>query len=166
VNEQARIEVDLARQTLRVLKGGRERARYQVSTALRGAGEEHGSERTPRGLHIVRAKIGAGLPRGAVLVARRPTGEIWSPELHAQHPRRDWILTRILWLSGKEHGRNRLGNVDTMRRFIYIHGSPDTVPMGRPGSHGCIRMCNDDILALFDAVPVGTEVHIEDERTA
>lgn len=156
-----RIDIDLAAQTLRLLQGDRLCARYDVSTALRGAGEEHGSERTPRGLHIVRAKIGAGLPRGAVLVARRPTGEIWSPALHAQHPRRDWILTRILWLSGIERGRNRLGNVDTMRRFIYIHGSPDTVPMGRPGSHGCIRMRNDDILVLFDAVPVGTRVHIE-----
>jgi len=161
-----RIDVDLATQTLRLFEGDKVRARYEVSTALRGAGEEHGSERTPRGLHIVRAKIGAGLPRGAVLVGRRPTGEIWSPALHAQHPRRDWILTRILWLSGMEPGRNRLGSVDTMRRFIYIHGSPDAVPMGRPGSHGCIRMRNDDILALFDAVPVGTQVRIEGEGRA
>jgi lipoprotein-anchoring transpeptidase ErfK/SrfK len=164
MSEGPRIEIDLASQRLRLLEGGRVRARYDVSTAVRGAGEEHGSERTPRGLHVIRAKIGAGLPRGAVLVGRRPTGEIWSPELQATHPRRDWILTRILWLSGKERGRNRLGNVDSMRRFIYIHGSPETATMGRPGSHGCIRMRNDDILALFDAVPVGTEVHIAEAR--
>jgi lipoprotein-anchoring transpeptidase ErfK/SrfK len=161
-----RIEIDLLTQTLRLLEGSKVCAHYEVSTALRGAGEVQGSERTPRGLHVVRAKIGAGLPRGAVLVARRPTGEIWSLELHAQHPRRDWILTRILWLSGMERGVNRLGSVDTMRRFIYIHGSPETVPMGRPGSHGCIRMRNDDILALFDAVPVGTKVHIAGEASS
>jgi L,D-transpeptidase YbiS len=164
MSEARRIEVDLASQTLRLLAGGTVRASYDISTALRGAGEEYGSERTPRGLHVIRAKIGAGLPRGAVLVGRRPTGDIWSPELQATHPRRDWILTRILWLSGKELGRNRLGNVDSMRRFIYIHGSPETATMGRPGSHGCIRMRNDDILALFDAVPVGTEVHIAEAR--
>ena len=161
-----RIDVDLTTQTLRLFEGDKVRARYEVSTALRGAGEEHGSERTPRGLHIVRAKIGAGLPRGAVLVGRRPTGEIWSPALHAQHPRRDWILTRILWLSGMEPGRNRLSSVDTMRRFIYIHGSPETATMGRPGSHGCIRMRNDDILELFDAVPIGTRVHIAEDTKA
>jgi lipoprotein-anchoring transpeptidase ErfK/SrfK len=159
---ELRIEIDIATQSLVLLEDGETRRRYRVSTALRGAGEDEGSERTPRGLHLVRAKIGAGLPRGAVLSGRRPTGEIWSPELQARHPSRDWILTRILWLSGMERGRNRLGSVDTMRRFIYIHGSPDPVPMGRPGSHGCIRMRNDDILELFDAVPVGTRVHIAD----
>ena len=156
------IEVNIARQTLRLLADGRVRARYHVSTSLRGAGDEKGSERTPRGLHVVRAKIGAGLPHNAVLVGRRPTGEIWSPELHAQHPDRDWILTRILWLSGLERGVNRLGTVDSMQRFIYIHGTPDTEPVGRPGSHGCIRMRNDDILELYDATPVGTRVRIEE----
>ena len=166
MSDAFRIEVDIATQSLALLEGSETRLRYRVSTALRGAGEDKGSLRTPRGLHVVRAKIGDGLPRGAVLVGRRPTGETWSPELHARHPSRDWILTRILWLSGLERGRNRLGGVDTMQRFIYIHGSPDNVPMGSPGSHGCIRMRNDDILELFDAVPVGTRVHIAEDTKA
>lgn len=154
------IDIDVGKQSLTLREGARVLARYPVSTALRGCGEQKGSERTPRGLHIVRAKIGAGLPRGAVLVSRRPTGEIWTPALGDAHPQRDWILTRILWLSGLERGFNRLGGVDSMQRFIYIHGTPDTEPMGRPGSHGCVRMRNDDVIELFDAVPVGARVRI------
>lgn len=109
---------------------------------------------------MVRARIGAGQPPGAVFVGRRPTGEIWTPELAAREPERDWILTRILWLSGLEPGRNRLGLVDTMRRFIYIHGCPDDAPMGVPASHGCIRMRNGDVARLFESVPCGTPVWI------
>ena len=120
----------------------------------------YGSFCTPRGQHIVRAKIGAGQPVNTVFVRRRPTGEIWTPELGAQFPGRDWILTRILWLSGCEVGFNRLGKVDTMRRYIYIHGSPDTVTMGTPGSIGCVRMRNQDLLELFDRVAPGTPVAI------
>ena len=133
---------------------------YSVSTAKKGAGEKNGSFCTPRGRHIVRAKIGAGQPAGTVFVRRRPTGEVWSPELHAKYPGRDWILTRILWLSGRERGRNRLGDVDTMRRYIYIHGSPDSAVMGKPGSIGCVRMHNKDIVELFELVPPYTEVEI------
>jgi lipoprotein-anchoring transpeptidase ErfK/SrfK len=134
---------------------------YSVSTAKKGVGEENGSLRTPRGRHIVRAKVGAGQPLNAVFVRRRPTGEIWTPELHARYPGRDWILTRILWLSGCERGRNRLGQVDTMRRYIYIHGSPDTAVMGEPGSIGCIRMRNRDIVELFERVPPYVRVDIK-----
>lgn len=133
---------------------------YPVSTARNGPGERRGSNCTPRGRHVVRAKIGAGAPLNTVFVGRRPTGEIWSPALAAAHPGRDWILTRILWLSGCDPGFNRLGEVDTMRRYIYIHGSPDTVPMGVPGSIGCVRMRNADIVELFDRVPPGTPVEI------
>ena len=134
--------------------------RYPVSTALNGAGEVAGSYRTPRGRHIVRAKIGVGAAENTVFVRRRPTGEIWSPDLAARFPGRDWILTRILWLSGTEPGFNRLGNVDTMRRYIYLHGSPNDVPMGVPGSIGCVRMKNRDIIELFDLVPAYTPVDI------
>lgn len=135
--------------------------RYPVSTALRGAGEAFGSEQTPRGRHLVRARIGAGQPLNAVFVGRRPTGEIYTPELSAAAPERDWILTRILWLSGCEPGRNRLGDVDTMRRYIYIHGCPDSSPMGVPLSHGCIRMRNRDLVELFELVRPYTPVEIE-----
>ncbi len=139
---------------------GRVVRRYAVSTALRGAGEVSGSFCTPRGRHLVRAKIGAGCPENAVFVRRRPSGEIYTPELGAQFPGRDWILTRILWLSGCEAGFNRLGKRDTMRRYIYLHGTPDAVPVGVAGSHGCIRMRNADLLELFERVPVGTAVEI------
>ena len=139
--------------------------RYTISTAVNGVGEESGSYCTPRGSHIIRAKIGAGQAVNAVFVRRRPTGEIYTPELGSAYPGRDWILTRILWLSGCEPGRNRLGSVDTMRRYIYIHGTPEGVAMGVPGSKGCIRMRNEDILDLFDRVGAGTPVEIEDAET-
>jgi L,D-transpeptidase YbiS len=150
------IEIDIAKQELRF--GDRT---YLVSTAKRGAGEKNGSLCTPRGSHIIRAKIGAGQPLGAVFVRRRPTGEVWTPELHAHYPGRDWILTRILWLSGCEPGKNRLGDLDTMRRYIYIHGSHDMAEMGKPGSIGCVRMRSPDIVELFDLVPPYTPVDIK-----
>ncbi len=156
-----RIRVSLSDQFLELFDdGGEPIRRYAVSTSKNGAGERRGSFCTPRGRHIIRAKIGAGAPENTVFVRRRPTGELWTPQLSVQYPERDWILTRILWLSGCEVGRNRLGEVDTMRRFIYIHGSPDTVPMGTPGSIGCIRMRNRDIIELFDLVPPYTPVEI------
>jgi len=136
--------------------------RYPISTSKNGLGEMNGSYCTPRGRHIIRAKIGAGEPINSVFVERRPTGEIYSPELAGNFPERDWILTRVLWLSGCERGINRLGKVDTMRRCIYIHGSPDSVRMGKPGSIGCIRMHNAEIVELFDLVPLRTPVDIHE----
>jgi lipoprotein-anchoring transpeptidase ErfK/SrfK len=155
-----KIEIHIPTQQLRLFNGGSLSKTYSVSTAKRGLGEKNGSLCTPRGRHIVRAKIGAGQPLNMVFVRRRPTGEVWTPELNEKYPGRDWILTRILWLSGCEPGRNRLGDVDTMRRYIYIHGCPDTAQMGKPGSIGCIRMRNRDIAELFDLVAPYTEVEI------
>ncbi len=154
------LRVSLAEQRLTVVENGAPVRTYSVSTSKHGAGELRGSYKTPRGRHIVRAKIGAGAPLGSVFTGRRPTGEIYSEALARAHPERDWILTRILWLSGTEIGRNRLGEVDTMRRYIYIHGTPDSTELGTPGSIGCIRMANADIVELFDRVPVGTPVTI------
>jgi L,D-transpeptidase YbiS len=154
------VRVALAAQTLTLERSGRPLKTYAVSTSKHGAGEIHGSFKTPRGRHVIRAKIGAGAPLNAVFRGRRPTGEIYSPELARSNPDRDWILTRILWLSGTEIGRNRLGLVDTMRRYIYIHGAPDSEPLGSPGSIGCIRMANGDIVELFELVTAGTTVDI------
>jgi len=155
------IEISIARQCLTFIdEAGGTLRRYDVSTARNGAGERNGSYCTPRGTHVIRARIGEGQPVNTVFVARRPTGEIYTPALGQQFPERDWILTRILWLSGCERGFNRLGEVDTMRRFIYIHGSPDGVDMGKPGSIGCIRMRNADLLELFELVAAGTPVRI------
>lgn len=134
--------------------------RYSISTASNGLGEKSGSNCTPRGRHIIRAKIGGGMPANTVFRGRRPTGEIYSEQLAADNPGRDWILTRILWLSGCEPGFNRLGDVDTMRRYIYIHGCPDSAPMGKPASIGCVRMRNAEIIELFDLAPAGTPVEI------
>lgn len=161
------LHVGIASQRLRHYQGDRLIAEYPVSTALNGPGEHAGSERTPRGWHVVRARIGAGLPPGAVLRGRRPTGEVWTPELHAACPGRDWILSRILWLSGQEPGFNRSRQadgqvVDSMRRYIYLHGTPDCEPMGVPLSHGCVRLRNTDIIGLFDQIPAYTPVLISE----
>jgi L,D-transpeptidase YbiS len=156
----AELQVSIGRQELLLIDGGRVLQRYPVSTAQAGAGEREGSGCTPRGRHRVRIRIGAGCPENTVFVGRRPTGERYSPGLARQHPGRDWILTRILWLTGCESGRNRGGSVDTLRRYIYIHGCPDEEPMGRPLSHGCIRMRNRDLIELFDRVEQGMPVEI------
>jgi lipoprotein-anchoring transpeptidase ErfK/SrfK len=156
------IEINIGSQMLTVFNEEQQLMTFAVATARKGVGEQNGSEQTPRGWHVIRAKIGAEQPVNTVFVARRPTGEIYSPALATQAPERDWILTRILWLSGLEPGRNRLGTVDTMRRYIYIHGCPDEEPMGIPSSHGCIKMHNQDVIRLYDTVPVGTRVLIQE----
>ena len=156
------IHISLSEQRLRLWEKGTLIGDYPVSTAAKGSGEQLGSGKTPRGWHRIRAKIGAGCETGTVFIARRPTGEHYSPALAAKQPQRDWILTRILWLCGSEPGKNRLGNVDTQRRFIYIHGSPDSAIMGKAASHGCVRMRNQDVIELFDRVAPGLPVLIEE----
>lgn len=151
------IVIDLSRQRLELSEDGRLLASYSVSTALNGPGEQPDSECTPRGRHVIAEKIGAHAPPGAVFVARQPTGELWTPELAVANPDRDWILTRILWLAGCE-----TTNAVSKQRFIYIHGTPDTEPMGVPRSHGCVRMRNDDVIELFERVDVGTVVEIRE----
>ena len=157
---QRRILIDIETQTLTLFEGPLLLATYPVSTGVNGVGELNGSGCTPRGQHRVRLRIGSGCPVGTVFRARRPTGEVYGPELAAAYPDRDWVLTRILWLTGCESGRNRGGRVDTLRRFIYIHGCPDCVPLGEPRSHGCIRLRNADLVELFDLTPAGTPVEI------
>jgi L,D-transpeptidase YbiS len=156
-----RVVIALDSQQLRLHNGGGLLRRLPISTAANGPGEQNGSGCTPRGRHRVRLAIGAGCPTGTVFRGRRPTGEIYTPDLGSRWPGRDWILTRILWLTGLEPGRNRGGDVDTLRRFIYIHGCPDTEPMGVPRSHGCIRMRNQDLIWLFDRIGAGTPVDIQ-----
>ena len=155
------IVIDITEQSLSHTDAAGKVHGYAVSTSKHGTGERRGSLKTPRGRHEIRAKIGTDSAVGTVFVGRRATGEVYSDALAHANPGRDWILTRILWLSGLEPGRNRLGDVDTMRRYIYIHGMPDSEPGGRPGSIGCIRMRNDDIVELFDQVSVGTIVVIQ-----
>lgn len=157
-----RLDVSITEQKLRVFGEQKELAVYSVSTAINGPGEQENSGCTPRGNHIIRAKIGHQQPQGSVFVGRRATGEVYSESLAETHPNRDWILSRILWLCGTEVGKNRLGKVDSQRRYIYIHGTPDSEPMGEPLSHGCIRMRNNEVIELFDKVQSGTEVFIHE----
>ncbi len=151
------------RQKVKQLKSHQVNKSYSISTALKGIGQNKNSFQTPIGTHYIRAKIGKGLPALSIFEARRPAGRIWNKEDAKSHPNQDWILSRILWLSGKELGVNRLGSVDTMQRFIYIHGTPDESQLGKPFSHGCIRMANNDVIELFDLVSVGTIIHINAE---
>ncbi|MBA6418763.1 MAG: L,D-transpeptidase [Pseudomonas neustonica] len=155
------IHISIAAQQLTGFQAGKVVCCYPVSSALNGLGERSGSGCTPRGEHRVRARIGAGQPLGSVYIGRRPTGEVWTPELAAANPQRDWILTRILWLCGNRPGFNRGGQVDSQRRYIYLHGTGDDQPMGEPLSHGCIRLRNEDMLELFDSTPVGCTVQID-----
>lgn len=156
----SRIDIEIDSQLLRLNGIAGESRQYPVSTAANGVGEQNGSFQTPRGRHIVRAMIGRDAEIGSIFVGRRPTGEMYTPEMRMQYPDRDWILTRVLWLSGIEPGLNRHGEVDTMRRYIYIHGSPEDVDMNEPGSAGCIRMRNADIIELFNLVEPGIPVTI------
>lgn len=162
MNQDTHIVIRLDEQKLVLFYAGEVVVTYSVSTALNGPGELSGSEQTPRGQHVIRAKIGEGLPENAVFAGRRFTGEIYNKQLAEQFPGRDWILTRILWLSGTEPGKNRLGKVDTMRRYIYIHGTPDSEPMGVARSHGCVRMRNADLLDFFERVNTGCPVLIHE----
>ena len=156
----AEVLIKLSRQTLQVIEDGKVQGQWPVSTSRYGPGELADSMGTPRGRHRIRACIGKGQPSGAVFVGRRPTGEIYSEELARQHPERDWVLSRILWLCGEQPGYNRHGRVDSMRRYIYIHGTPDSEPVGVPRSHGCVRMRNSDVIDLFDLVGPGCRVDI------
>lgn len=160
-NTAVQIHIDLSKQLLLLLNHQSEIIfDCLISSALLGTGCHRGSLQTPLGKHIIRAKIGAGVPMNGVFTGRRFTGEIYQQQMAQQYPQRDWILTRILWLSGLEPGKNRFGAVDTMARYIYIHGCPDDQPVGKPVSHGCIRMHNADILYLFRQVQPGTKVMI------
>jgi len=159
---QVEIEVSIQNKTLELINTvSREIIKsYTINTSKNGPGELAGSNCTPCGKHIVRAKIGANVPVNTIFRGRRPTGEVYKTGMRDEFPNRDWILTRILWLSGKELGKNRLGNVDTMRRYIYIHGCPDDYEMGKDSTIGCINMKNNDLVELFDLIPVYTSVMI------
>lgn len=157
---QKQITIDIEQQTLQLYESNRLLKEYRISTGKNGVGELIDSEKTPRGLHRIYQKIGVGAAANTVFCGRVATGEIYTPELAKQQPGRDWILTRILWLEGQEDHKNRGGQVDTLSRYIYIHGTPDTIELGKPGSRGCIRMRNADIIELFEQVSTGDAVEI------
>ena len=157
--DQADIVIDLAQQTLHLPKYNKF---YVISSGKNGIGEQENSGKTPRGWHQVAQKIGVDLKKNAVFIARQPTGEVYDQKLAQQFPQRDWILSRILWLDGLEDGFNHGNGCDTFKRYIYIHGTPDTEPMGIPMSHGCIRMKNDEIIELFELISEQALVYISE----
>jgi hypothetical protein len=155
--ERTWLWVDARRQRVELRCGGTTLWWGPASTARAGLGEVRDSACTPRGWHEVRARIGAGLPATAILRGRRWTGRCWSA---ADGTDADWILGRILWLSGLEPGRNRGGVVDTFRRYIYLHGTAQRQKLGTAASAGCVRLAPEDIRALFDLCPAGLPVYI------
>lgn len=158
--DQADVLINLKDQTLSLPKL---KKFYVVSTGKNGIGEQENSGKTPRGWHRIAEKFGANEPKNAVFKARQWTGEVYNTELAAEYPERDWILSRILWLSGLEAGFNQGEGCDTYQRYIYIHGTPETEPMGIPMSHGCIRMRNDEVVELFNLVPIDAKVYIAED---
>ena len=160
------IHIDTQTQALHLMRDGQMVRSFLVSTAKNGTGQAEGSGCTPLGKHQISEKFGDGLPNNAVFVARRFTGELYDDKLGSEYPERDWILGRILWLDGCEEGVNKGYEadgicVDTKSRYVYIHGTPDTEPMGVPLSHGCVRMRNEELVWLYDQVAVGCEVIIK-----
>ena len=160
MKEEKHIDIDVGKQQLTLFDGEKVLSLYAISTAKNGTGQQNGSECTPLGLHTIGSKIGSDAEENSVFIGREETGEIFSETLRENHPDRDWILTRILWLNGKEEGINKGGEVDTFSRYIYIHGCPDNDSFSSPSSHGCVKMRNKDIIELYENIDAGARVFI------
>lgn len=148
-----RIEVSIATQRLSLWEGVHQVKSWPCSSATLGIGFQEGSNKTPLGWFEIRERHGDDAPLATIFKARVPVGQ-WTPAIQSKE---DLILTRILWLHGLEKR-----NANTFQRYIYIHGTNDEAGIGRPGSHGCIRMKNADVLELYSLVSVGTQVWIEE----
>jgi L,D-transpeptidase YbiS len=144
------IYVHVPSQTLDLIDGDTVIRRYAISTSQFGLGTEPGSYQTPTGRFRVAEKHGDGAEPGEVFVGRVATGQRGTEEDESDH-----VQTRILWLAGLEPA-----NANTYERYIYIHGTNAESRLGTPASHGCVRMGNEDIIDLYDRVPVGAEVEI------
>ncbi len=142
-------------QSLALFEDGKFIKQFPCSTSRFGIGQIEGSNRTPLGLHRIAEKIGAGKPAGTVFESREEVGHT----SHANYADAK-ITTRIMWLDGLEPGFNRGGNVDSHRRYIYIHGTADQQSIGQPSSCGCVHLTDADLIPLFDLIPSGTLVWI------
>lgn len=152
--------ISIQQQRLFLVKDGRCETSYLISSAKNGVGEQEGSYCTPRGWHEIAEIIGLDAPINAVFKARQPTGQIYTLELEKDFPDHDWILTRIIRLKGQEISFNAGKNCDTYDRFVYIHGCPDNAILGRPASHGCIRMHNQAVIELASCIGKGDSLFI------
>lgn len=155
------IETKLSEQKLYVMRDNQIFKQYPISSSKFGIGSEAGSNKTPLGKHIVREKIGAGAPINTIFKSRVDTKKIAQVCLEPKDTGHDYVTTRILWLEGIEEGINKGNGIDSYRRNIYIHGTPEEGLIGTPASHGCIRMRNKDVMELFDLIPTGTKVEIK-----
>lgn len=152
--------VSVKRQKIFYIKNGNVEKIFLISTAKKGLGQEIHSEKTPEGLHQIKQKIGSNLPKDAILREREYSGEIATIYTDETDVEDDFVTSRIMWLEGLESGINRGGNVDSYNRYIYIHGTPEEGLIGKPASHGCVRMKNSEVIELFDLVQVNTPVLI------
>ena len=155
------ISISVTRQEMKCFEHDHLISTYLISTGTNGVGEQINSECTPRGWHKIYSVIGLDHDCNSVFVAREWTGELYSEALAQSTPSRDWILTRIMQLEGLEPGRNQGGDVDSLKRYIYIHGTPDSTQLGVPCSRGCIRMRNNEIICLANWVTTDTLVYIQ-----
>lgn len=155
------LQVSVAKQQMTLYELGRPVQTFRISTSMVGTGSRMGSIRTPLGRHRICRMVGDGLVAGAVLRGAKPTGEVAQIFIDTTNVEDDLVTTRILWLEGLEPGRNRGGLVDSYHRYIYIHGTPEEGLIGQPASHGCLRMYNRDVIALYNRIRLGSLVIIE-----
>jgi hypothetical protein len=155
--------VSLGSQCMFLIENWEIRRDYIISGAKKGAGNQSGSEQTPTGLHAIGERFGDDVPLGGILKSRIFTGKTATIYTDPTDVPEDHVTTRILWLKGEESGINKGGKVDSHGRYIYIHGTPEEGLLGKPASHGCIRMKNAEVIELYDEVPSGTPVLILDQ---
>ena len=154
------IEVSISEQRLYVLDSDTIVRSYPISSSSFGEGQTENSFKTPLGEHEIQTKIGTYVPKYQFFVSREHVSqEVAVIEEEIDSPD-DFITTRIMWLTGKNEGFNKGGNVDSFKRFIYIHGTHEEGLIGKKASHGCIRMLNQDVLELFRIIPTKTPVNI------
>lgn len=163
VGNELGVWVSVEEQTFRLVEDGRVLWSVPCSTAANGTGSRMNSKKTPLGWHIISRKIGADAPIGQVFRGRAPTKEVWKP---GDDTKEDLVLTRILILDGLEPGKNKGGNVDSRKRYIYIHGTNDEAKIGTPASHGCVRLRNDDVIQAFDRIPESTPMLVSERTNA
>lgn len=152
--------VDVSEQQLSLYRDGQRIGHWPVSTSQYGIGNRQNSLRTPLGVHRVARMIGADAPLGTLFEARRNTGRTVTILKDDRPADGDYVTTRILWLEGLEPGVNKGAGIDSFQRYIYIHGTAEEGRIGRPASHGCVRMGNQAVVELFDQVQEGTLVEI------
>ena len=158
--ENAHIEVDISEQRLYLIENSLIKASYPISTSKYGEGSIENSFKTPLGEHSIKEMIGEEAEINTIFTSRINTKRSATIIDQFEDTDNDYVTSRIIWLDGEEEGFNKGGNVDSFRRYIYIHGTHEEGLIGTKASHGCIRMFNYDVIELFNLVNIGTKVLI------